>query len=48
MVQQIYNCSNEACGKVYTALEVQRLITPGVFEFRCGHCSEELLEVFCN
>ena len=46
MVRQAYLCSNASCGREYTALEAQRLIVPGQYEFHCGHCGEPLLE--CN
>ncbi|TMW55182.1 hypothetical protein Poli38472_013944 [Pythium oligandrum] len=42
--RQTYQCKNSDCGREYTALEVQRLLMPGQFQFRCGHCNEVLLE----
>ncbi len=43
--RQTFRCSNDDCGREYTALEAQLLLTPGVYEFHCGHCNSKLVEV---
>lgn len=43
--RQTFQCKDPDCGREYTALEVQRLLMPGQFQFHCGHCNEPLVEV---
>jgi transcription initiation factor IIE alpha subunit len=43
--RQTFQCKNSDCGREYTALEVQRLLMPGQYQFHCGHCNEPLVEV---
>lgn len=43
--RQTFQCKNPDCGREYTALEVQRLLMPGQYQFHCGHCNEPLVEV---
>ncbi|RHZ05747.1 hypothetical protein DYB26_003276, partial [Aphanomyces astaci] len=43
--RQTYRCDNDDCGREYTALEAQKLLTPEIHEFFCGHCNSKLLEV---
>ncbi|EQC37268.1 hypothetical protein SDRG_05492 [Saprolegnia diclina VS20] len=42
--RQTFRCSNDDCGREYTALEAQLLLTPDVYEFHCGHCNFKLVE----
>ncbi|OQR82225.1 hypothetical protein THRCLA_11035, partial [Thraustotheca clavata] len=42
--RQTFRCSNDDCGREYTALEAQLLLTPDVYEFHCGHCNSKLVE----
>ncbi|ETV83494.1 hypothetical protein, variant 1 [Aphanomyces astaci] len=42
--RQTYRCDNDDCGREYTALEAQKLLTPEIHEFFCGHCNSKLLE----
>ncbi|RHY33760.1 hypothetical protein DYB32_001438 [Aphanomyces invadans] len=42
--RQTYRCDNDDCGREYTALEAQKLVTAEIHEFYCGHCNSKLIE----